>query len=333
MQLESARALKAEAKAMVVAAGPVTPQALGLSVAARSMSEVQHPGRLFALGVAPSGDKNFRIAIRIQRRAMIDHPQVRRVVEMARNEVDIRYIGQIIKRPAVAVPALRGTCRPLLVGASVGQYQVTAGTLGGFVTPRGGTGAHILSNNHVLANENAASVGDAILQPGSYDGGNTPKDRVGTLTKFVPLQMAGVNQIDSAYALVDPGFAADVRTLTSLGTLAGVSATPVDAGMPVSKVGRTTGVTQGQVTAFDVDGVVVNYSIGDITFDNQIEIEGTGMSFSAGGDSGSLIVGSDMRAVAQLFAGSDAGGAGGLGLTYGTPIHTVLDTLGVDLLY
>ena len=66
----------------------------------------------------------------------------------------------------------------------------------------------------------------------------------------------------------------------------GVSTTPIDAGMSVAKVGRTTGVTHGQVTAFDVDGVVVGYSIGDITFDNQIEIEGAGMSFSAGGDSG-----------------------------------------------
>ena len=53
--------------------------------------------------------------------------------------------------------------------------------------------------------------------------------------------------------------------------------------------------------------------------------------FSAGGDSGSLIVGADRRAVALLFAGSDQGGANGQGLTYANPIYTVLDRLKIEL--
>jgi hypothetical protein len=329
MQLASARALKAEAKALIGTQAPV--QALGLSVPARAMSEVQNPGRLFALGVAPAGGNDFRLAIRVQRRAMMESVQLRRVVEIAKNEVDVRYVGRIMKHPAVAVPALRGICRPLVIGASVAHHRVTAGTLGGFVTPRGGTGTHILSNNHVLADENGAALGDRILQPGPFDGG-LPKDAVATLTKFEGLRTSTVNDVDSAYALVDPGFAFDVRTLPSLGKLAGVRAAPVEVDTVVAKVGRTTGVTHGRVTAFDVDGLVVGYSIGDLTFDGQIEIEGTGMSFSAGGDSGSLIVDDAMQAAAQLFAGSATGGAGNLGLTYATPIQTVLDTLGVDLL-
>ena len=50
-----------------------------------------------------------------------------------------------------------------------------------------------------------------------------------------------------------------------------------------------------------------------------------------GGDSGSLIVGADRRAVALLFAGSDQGGANGQGLAYANPIQSVLDALSLEL--
>ena len=49
------------------------------------------------------------------------------------------------------------------------------------------------------------------------------------------------------------------------------------------------------------------------------------------GDSGSLITGADLRAVALLFAGSDQGGANGQGLTYANPIRTVLDSLSLKV--
>jgi len=44
----------------------------------------------------------------------------------------------------------------------------------------------MLSNNHVLANSNAAKKGDAILQPGSADGGSKT---VARLECFIPIQM------------------------------------------------------------------------------------------------------------------------------------------------
>ena len=79
--------------------------------------------------------------------------------------------------------------------------------------------------------------------------------------------------------------------------------------------------------------MVVNYDVGNLRFDGQIEIEGAGSkSFSDGGDSGSLIVNSRMQAVALLFAGSDTGGRNGAGLTYANPIHRVLNELGATLL-
>jgi hypothetical protein len=106
----------------------------------------------------------------------------------------------------------------------------------------------------------------------------------------------------------------------------------VGKGDRVAKLGRTTGVTYGRVTAFELDNVVIRYDIGNLRFDNQIEIEGAGsLPFSDGGDSGSLIVTTDKRGVALLFAGGDQGGANGQGLTYASPLHDVLDALDVDL--
>jgi hypothetical protein len=92
-------------------------------------------------------------------------------------------------------------------------------------------------------------------------------------------------------------------------------------------------LTRGRVTAFELDNVVVGYDLGNLRFDNQIEIEGAGdEAFSAGGDSGSLIVVADSReAIALLFAGGDVGGSNGKGLTYANPLRTVLDKLKIDL--
>ncbi len=79
--------------------------------------------------------------------------------------------------------------------------------------------------------------------------------------------------------------------------------------------------------------MVVNYDIGNLRFDGQIEIEGTGQKpFSDGGDSGSLIVNAGMQAIALLFAGSDLGGRNNRGLTFANPIHRVLKDLKASLL-
>src|SRR3546814_8805883 len=46
---------------------------------------------------------------------------------------------------------------------------------------------YILSNNHVLANSNNATPGDAVLQPGPFDGGTDPADRIASLSRFIPI--------------------------------------------------------------------------------------------------------------------------------------------------
>ena len=123
-----------------------------------------------------------------------------------------------------------------------------------------------------------------------------------------------------------PWLAPDLKRLRAL------ARARLSARLAAKKLGRTTGLTRGHVTAFELDNVIVGYDFGNARFDNQIEIEGAGSGpFSDGGDSGSLIVGSEKRGVALLFAGGDQGGTNGKGLTYANPLKVVLDALKVDL--
>jgi hypothetical protein len=186
----------------------------------------------------------------------------------------------------------------------------------------------------VLADENSGKLGDAIIQPGRFDSGKKAKDKIGVLDKFVRLLKNKANFVDVATSTPSKGIQYDSKTLTGVGALRGVAASILDVGEEVFKVGRTTGVTHGRVTAFELDNVVVGYDIGNVRFDNQIEIEGAEEGpFSQGGDSGSLILDAAGHAAALLFAGGDEGGSNGKGLTFANPIDAVFAALGVELLY
>jgi hypothetical protein len=327
MQIESARELKALCFRQYVAPMMATPRALGLR--SRALSTVDPTRRSVALGIARKNGRQFQLAVRVQSRSVQGSQYVEGIIKEAKGEADVRYVGEIVKR----APWNQIRQRPLLIGTSIGHYLVTAGTLGCFVKTRADGTVRILSNNHVLANENSATTGDAILQPGSYDGGATASDTAGQLDQFVTLDTTAANSVDAATATVGAGIQYDKTTLNHLGTLAGVGGSPVD-GDVVSKTGRTTDLTHGRVTAFEMDNVIVGYDLGNLRFDNQIEIEGAAdASFSQGGDSGSVIVNTKLEAVGLLFAGADQGGTNGKGLTYANPIARVFDALAVDLLY
>ena len=96
----------------------------------------------------------------------------------------------------------------------------------------------------------------------------------------------------------------------------------------VYKIGRTTGRTRGRVTAVEMDSLRVEYDMGVISFDGQIEIEPANAgAFSRGGDSGSLIVDERLCAIGLLFAGN------GVDATYANPITDVLEALDVQLVH
>jgi hypothetical protein len=328
MKLESVRDLKASLMkpAITFAGRPVAMAARAM--AARPVEDVDPVQRAVALGVAPRGRNDFRLAVRVQSRAIETGGELDAIRARARGEVDVRYVGRVVKR----AKNMRKRHRPLIAGSSIGHYAITAGTLGCFVETASGA-VRILSNNHVLANENLGKAGDAIIQPGELDGGRRRTDTVGKLGRFVRLKKTGKNLVDCALASLADDIDFDASALDGIGRLAGVAADPVDIGDRVAKVGRTTGATRGRVTAFELDNLVVGFDLGNLRFDDQIEIEGAGTkAFSQGGDSGSIIVDGDRHAVALLFAGSDQGGRNGQGLTFANPIDTVLKALKVDLL-
>jgi hypothetical protein len=219
--------------------------------------------------------------------------------------------------------------RPVPIGVSTGHPNVTAGTISCRVTD--GINVYALSNNHVYADENQASQGDVVLQPGTYDGGVAPADSIGTLDSYVEIDFSllGLNTVDAAIALTST----DVLGKATPSDGYGVPKTAIiPAGVnllnqPVKKYGRTTGLTKGRVYAVNA-AINVGYDGGVALFVNQIII--TPGSFSAGGDSGSLIVidgkgksrANDRKSVGLLFAGSPT-------ITVANPIGDVLNRFGV----
>jgi hypothetical protein len=316
MQLESVRSLKAQLLAQGLTRKMVTrrnlPTRAAVVASAVPAAQLQPP---IALGIE-GGAGVFKLAVRITALTPGIQASLDAIKAAAQGEVSIKSVGRVVKQQLMA------RVRPLQIGYSVGHFKITAGTIGGFVSSQvaGEQGVFILSNNHVLADENQAQPGDAILQPGAADNGQDPADVVASLTRFVPLTVTGKNSTDVAVALVAAGIGVDAQTLQGLGALAGVRVTPLESGEPVWKVGRTTGLTQGTVSATELDDLTVQYDIGDLVFDNQIEISPAvaGQPFSMGGDSGSLIVDAQRNAVALLFAGND------VDATYANPIAAVL---------
>jgi hypothetical protein len=184
----------------------------------------------------------------------------------------------------------------------------------------------------VYANENEASLGDNVLQPGPFDGGKDPADAIGTLAEFEPINFGGGNNmIDAAIARSSTDELGNATPSDGYGTPKQTTV-PADLALlnqPVKKYGRTTGLTKGRVYATNAT-VDVGYDSGVARFSGQIVI--TPGSFSAGGDSGSLVVldgkgksrGNDRKAVGFLFAGSSQ-------YTIANPIDEVLTTLGVTI--
>lgn len=315
-----------------------------------------------AVGLAPLPDGGFGVALRYRLGVPRARMVARRVVEQVGPGVDVRRTGRIRavpgrdgvvaqaggaagggrsadtprpRPPVVTAQAVgeTGRARPLRPGVSIAHADVSAGTLGAFV--RVGGRLHVLSNWHVLVGSPGASVGDHVLQPGPADGGRDPQDQVATLAAYAELRPGVTALVDAAVALVDEGV--DVDLAYPVGPITRVA--EVRGAEEVEKIGRTTGLTRGRVTAIELDDVVVGYGeeMGELAFDDQIEVEGLASGpFSRGGDSGSLVYLADGHeeagaAIGLLFAGSETGGENGTGLTYLNPIATVLRQLDAEL--
>jgi len=227
---------------------------------------------------------------------------------------DVIEVGHITKQAELVAKV-----RPIRPGYSCGHGSISAGTIGGVFLDKMNRTV-ILSNNHVLANENKAKVGEMIYQPGPKDMPLDNNNIIGRLTKFVRIKNRG-NVQDSAIARISP------TLITSNGLtdvyphinqrLRGFA--NVTVGQSVQKCGRTTGYTTGRVLGTNAS-FSIGYDFGTARFDQCIVLS----AMSKGGDSGSIIQDMSGNAVGLLFAGSDK-------VTIANPIGLVQATYGLQL--
>ncbi len=246
--------------------------------------------------------------------------------------------------------------RPCQPGMSIGHFQSSAGTMGAVVKDRETKELMVLSNNHVLANgstyqEARAKKGDPILQPGPYDGGKT-EDRIGVLPRYVPLEKSisradcpvamslarevtrlinlfkrdyeirfykhskSENTVDCAVVKLD---SEDIvrPAILEIGEVNGIS--EAKPGEKVRKSGRTSGVTSGVVKSVNTTLQVEMDKDEKVWFTEQVVTDLP----SKPGDSGSLILNQDKKAIGLLFAGSEK-------LTVFNRIANVMDLLKIE---
>ncbi|HHX11072.1 MAG TPA: hypothetical protein GX729_06875 [Firmicutes bacterium] len=245
--------------------------------------------------------------------------------------IDVVEVGEIVALGRT------GRQRPARPGLSIGHFKVTAGTFGAVVYDVKTGEPLILSNNHVLANssngrDGRAKVGDAILQPGRYDGG-TDDDVIARLYKFIPIELevsepdckiasaaqrflnrvvrrirrnyeVRIERFSTATNLVDAAVARPLSRslitddIVDLGVPRGTS--EVTVGQKVKKSGRTSGTNEGEVKVVHATIKVSMGEIGSAVFIDQVLTT----SMAQPGDSGSVVVDEYNRVCGLLSAGS-----------------------------
>ena len=330
-RMKGEQAMKQNEEKMVLTGTAMAEAQKAHQTAVEEILPEKPPANVVGLGIGvkwTNGEPTGEPALIVLVTQKLERDQVRKEdlvpPQLAGMQTDVLAIGYPVagegELPTVAPQTLARRLRPAEGGYSVGHVDITAGTIatsaydilpGGTVSPPAhGIGIppryYILSNNHVLANSNAASIGDHILQPGPFDGGIDPTDHIASLSRFVPITffpdvplLLHNNLVDAAIA--EGQFHDLDREIYWVGYVQGWGRKEnVTVGMKVKKTGRTTNFTTGRITAVNAT-VDVGYGGGRVArFRDQIVTT----NISAGGDSGSLVLSLDNVAVGLLFAGS-----------------------------
>lgn len=212
---------------------------------------------------------------------------------------------------------LRHRIRPIRPATSVGSIHATAGTICCIVQDDSGA-QYLLSAEHPLLGE----IGDFVLQPGLYDGGQL-SDKVAELADKIPLQRDKANRVAGAIARIMQGVETDPE-IPGVGKIIGI-ATAVRPGQTVQMVGRTSGLVEGKIVRSGVSAMIAApFGIGSSFEKTLFEglIETTPMS--AGGDSGAPVLTKEGELIGMVYAGSSK-------TTLIMPIEPVLQALKVKL--
>jgi hypothetical protein len=307
-----------------------------------------------AVGFSKKSDRQYQLEIRVQRRNGAAYEQALGFKEKARNEANIEEIP-VIEIPSKGIlmglgirARLGKIIRPLHIGLSIGHTDGGAGTLGAFVSDRDGA-EYILSNNHVLAPSKEADLRDPIFQPGRPD--QSPllaRLKIAELSDFNVINNNDRNEFDAAIAALIEGIEHESNRIPTGAGIPGEgrlirqvkskdeALNLLSKDKPVCKIGRTTGFTAGTIGAVALDNVTVKTSLGNVVFDDLIQVNWLSgrKPFSKPGDSGSLVFTRDgLRAVGLHFAGGiRMVRRSRVGVSYSCNLATVLESFNVSLL-
>ncbi len=274
------------------------------------------------------------LVVLVEKKVPLEELNSNHVIPRSMNQclVDVVEVGEVVALGRT------GRQRPARPGLSIGHFRVTAGTFGAVVYDVKTGEPLILSNNHVLANssngsDGRAKVGDAVLQPGKYDGG-TDEDIIARLYKFAPIELevsepdckiasiaqkllnrvvrrirrnyeVKIERFSSATNLVDAAVARPLskdlvtEDIIDLGIPKGTSEAVV--GQKVKKSGRTSGTNSGEVKVVHATIKIGMGEIGTATFTDQVLTT----RMAQPGDSGSAVLDEYNRVCGLLSAGSD----------------------------
>jgi hypothetical protein len=215
-----------------------------------------------------------------------------------------------------------------------------AGTLGCLVRSQDGT-LFGLSNNHITGGCNYAVPGLPILAPGILDvaaGGQDP-ETIGhhhnsyPFVDGIPEIVPAEENLDAAIFKILDADRVSSRQRQHWDTPA--DCVPMEVGMRVAKVGRTTGLTHGEVTSELFDCEQVEYEVDVcggkkyVYFKSLFIIHSPSGFFSQSGDSGSLVINIDKDGkhhAVGIIVGGD-----GLGLTFALSLDRALSYFNVEL--
>jgi hypothetical protein len=138
---------------------------------------------------------------------------------------------------------------------------------------------------------------------------------------MVPLVLGQPNRVDAALCSLDAGVTPDLSSARTVADAATIAETT-----DVRKTGRTTGTTDGRIQVIELDGIVLDVpGLGSVEYDGLVEMEGDGRPFAEPGDSGALVTDRAEESCVAMVVGGDGGD-----LVWGTPLETVLGSLGVS---
>lgn len=212
---------------------------------------------------------------------------------------------------------------PLMLGVSVGHPRSPAGSLGGFITFKGG-GEGIISACHILANGgrgidptqlDSDDTAPKVYHPASADlaGRLSPRHQIGRLHSFLSLETTSV-ELDVAVARLLPNRAHIGNVIPKIlgaknvgqPVLRPPASEQVARFKTVAKIGRTTHYTVGRLSSGFYDDIGLDVPGHGLVYYNrlfEIESEASDTPFALPGDSGAVVFDTATRAAFAMVVG------------------------------